>query len=265
MKKRIAIGISYDGAGYHGWQRQDNQPELATVQYYVERALSFVANHDVEVVCAGRTDARVHAVGQVIHFETSSQRSEYSWVFGANSNLPPSINAAWAREVPLEFHARFKAEAREYRYIIYNHDIRPAILRDAVTWVRNPLDISLMKLAARYLLGEHDFSSFRGADCQAKSAIREVQSLEITQKGRMILIDIRANAFLLHMVRNIVGVLIPIGQGVQPPGWAKEVLNACQRSAGGVTAAPNGLYLTSVLYPEQFDLPKNFNIPFFLL
>lgn len=265
MKKRIAVGITYDGAGYHGWQRQDNQPELATLQYYVERALSFVANHDVEVVCAGRTDAKVHAVGQVVHFDTTVERSDYSWVFGANSNLPPSINAIWAKEVADEFHARFEAEAREYRYIIYNHKIRPSILRDNVTWVRNPLDVGLMQLAARYLLGEHDFSSFRGADCQAKSAVREVLSLEISQQGRMIIIDVRANAFLLHMVRNIVGVLLPIGQGIKPPEWAKEVLDARQRSAGGVTAAPNGLYLSSVFYPEQFDLPKNLNIPFFLL
>lgn len=264
-KKRIAVGISYDGAGYHGWQRQHNQPELATVQYYVERALSFVANHDVEVVCAGRTDARVHAVGQVVHFDTDAERTDYSWVFGANSNLPPSVNAAWAKEVDPEFHARFKAEARKYRYIIYNHNIRSAILRDSVTWVRKPLDVGLMQLAARYLLGEHDFSSFRGADCQAKSAIREVHSLEICQKGQMITLDICANAFLLHMVRNIVGVLLPIGQGLQPPEWAKQVLEAHLRSAGGVTAAPNGLYLTSVLYPEQYDLPKNLNMPFFLL
>jgi tRNA pseudouridine38-40 synthase len=265
MTKRIAIGLSYDGSPYHGWQHQVNQPELPTVQYYVQRALSFVADHDVEVVCAGRTDARVHAVGQVVHFDTTAQRDDYSWVFGATSNLPPSISVAFAKEVDLEFHARFKAESRSYRYMIYNHGIRPAISRNFVTWVRKPLDVSLMQLGARYLLGEHDFSSFRGAGCQAKHAVRELLSLELHQKGRMIVLDLSANAFLLHMVRNIVGVLVPIGLGTYPPEWAREVLEAKQRSKGGVTAAPNGLYLTSVKYPQQFDLPINSNNPLFLL
>ena len=259
------MGITYDGAAYHGWQRQDNQPELPTIQYYVERACSFVANHDVEVTCAGRTDAGVHAVGQVIHFDTTAERADYSWVFGVNSNLPPSISVAWAKEVDLEFHARFKAEAREYRYIIYNHPIKPSILRDSVTWFRKPLDINLMQLATRFLLGEHDFSSFRGADCQSKSAVRELKSIKINQTGRMITLDICANAFLLHMVRNIVGVLLPIGQGIHPPEWAKQVLEARTRSAGGVTAAANGLYLNVVLYPQQFDLPRNSVKPFFLV
>jgi tRNA pseudouridine38-40 synthase len=265
MSKRIAVGLSYDGAAYHGWQRQTNQPELPTVQYYVERAFTFVANHQLQVTCAGRTDARVHAVGQVIHFDTDAVRDDYSWVFGANSNLPPDISVAWAKEIDREFHARFMAEERSYRYIIYNHQIRPSISRNFVTWIRKPLDVSLMQLGARFLVGEHDFSSFRGADCQAKSAIRELISIEIHQKSRMIIMDITANAFLLHMVRNIAGVLIPIGQGIQPPEWAKQVLEARQRSKGGVTAAPNGLYLTSVTYPQRFDLPKNSNNPLFLL
>lgn len=265
MRNRIALGVSYDGAAYHGWQRQDNQPELATVQYYLERALSFVANHDVEVVCAGRTDAKVHAVGQVIHFDTEAQRSDYSWVFGANSNLPASVSVLWAKPVDNDFHARFTANARSYRYIIYNHKIRPSILRDHVTWERNHLDIELMELGARFLLGEHDFSAFRGADCQAKTVIRELHSITICRQGPMVILDITANAFLQHMVRNIVGVLLPIGRGIQPPVWAKEVLQARQRSAGGVTAAPNGLYLTSVSYPEPYDFPRNLKTPFFLL
>lgn len=265
MFKRIAVGLSYDGYAYHGWQRQDNQPELPTVQYYVERAFTFVANHPVEVICAGRTDAKVHAVGQVIHFDTEATRDDYSWVFGANSNLPSDISVAWAKDVDHEFHARFTAEARSYRYIIYNHLVRPAISRNFVSWIRKPLDLSLMQLGARFLIGEHDFSSFRGADCQAKSAVREITRIELHQKGRMIVMDITANAFLMHMVRNIVGVLLPIGQGMQPPEWAKEVLEARERRQGGVTAPPNGLYLTSVSYPQPFDLPKNSNNPLFLL
>ncbi|PHQ81004.1 MAG: tRNA pseudouridine(38-40) synthase TruA [Coxiella sp. (in: Bacteria)] len=260
--KRIALGVSYDGAAYHGWQNQDN--ELPTLQFFVENAVARVANHPVNIVCAGRTDARVHATNQVIHFDTDAERTDYSWVFGANSNLPHDISVMWAKEVSTEFHARFSATARRYRYIIYTHKVRPAILRDAVTWNRNELDMGAMQLAATYLLGKHDFSSFRGSGCQAKSAIRDLQELTIKRYGQLLVIEVLANAFLLHMVRNLVGVLLPIGLGTHSPDWAKEVLDARNRSAGGVTTAPNGLYLVAISYPQHYDLPKTSLGPFFL-
>ncbi len=263
--KRIAMGVSYDGAAYHGWQRQDHPPHLPTIQYCVEQALSLVAAHSVEVVCAGRTDAKVHATQQVIHFDTDALRSETAWVLGANTHLPHDIRAEWAKEVDLKFHARFTAQSRSYRYMICNQHIKPAILRHYVTWIRRPLDVDLMQRAAQYLLGEHDFSSFRGAECQAKTAIRTLNNLSIRRMGHMIVIDVCANAFLLHMVRNIVGVLLPIGMELEPPEWAQQVLQACSRKAGGVTAAPTGLYLIEVSYPQQFDLPKNSQAPLFFL
>lgn len=261
--KRIALGVSYDGSAYHGWQSQEDL-NLPTLQFYIESALSRVANHPVQVVCAGRTDRGVHATNQVIHFDTDAERNDYSWVFGANSNLPHDITVTWAKEVDKEFHARFSAEKRRYRYIIYNDHVRPSILRNGVSWSRYELDLGAMQLAANYLIGEHDFSSFRGAGCQAKSAVRDLQSLTISHHAKMYIFDVEANAFLLHMVRNLVGVLLPIGTGLHPPDWAKEVLMACDRRNGGVTASPNGLYLVSVTYPQQYDLPKNSLGPFFL-
>jgi tRNA pseudouridine38-40 synthase len=261
--RRIAMGVSYDGSSYHGWQRQDHD-DLPTVQFYVESALSRVANHAVEVVCAGRTDAGVHACQQVIHFDTDADRTDYSWVFGTNSNLPHDISMLWAQEVNSDFHARFSATARRYRYLIYDAPIRPAILRNGVSWCRKPLDVNAMQLGANYLLGEHDFSSFRGADCQSKTAIRDLQHLTVRRIGQLVVLDVEANAFLLHMVRNIVGVLTPIGMGARPPEWAKTVLQARQRAAGGVTAMPNGLYFISVKYSDALGLPKNSAGPFFL-
>lgn len=257
------MGVSYDGAAYHGWQRQDD-PELPTVQFSVEKALARVANHPVEVVCAGRTDAGVHACSQVIHFDVTVERTDYAWVFGANSNLPHDISMQWAREVDLEFHARFKAQSRCYRYLIHNHPVRPAIIRNGVGWCRKPLDINAMQVAANYLLGEHNFSAFRGAGCQSKSAVRDLQYLTIKRQGELVIIDVKANAFLLHMVRNIVGVLTPIGTGVKPPEWAKTVLASQDRRQAGVTFMANGLYFVSVEYPEPYDLPKNSIGPFFL-
>lgn len=259
--QRVALGLRYDGTNYHGWQIQDG---LRTLQGTVEHALSAVADRPIAVTCAGRTDAGVHAESQVIHFDTTASRSEHAWVFGANSNLPHDISVLWARHIDENFHARFSAMARRYRYVLYNHEIRPGILRKAVGWYYRPLDEKRMQQAATYLLGEHDFSSFRGADCQAKSPVRTVYQIEIMRVRQMIVIEIQANAFLLHMVRNIVGVLIAIGCGEKSPEWMKEVLVARDRRQGGVTIAPQGLYLVEVTYPPEFKMPRMPLGPFFL-
>ncbi len=261
MMQRIAVGLRYDGTGYHGWQVQEG---LSTVQGTVERALSAVADHPVSVTCAGRTDAGVHATAQTIHFDTRAHRSDYSWVFGANSNLPNNISVLWAKPVSDDFHARYSARARRYRYVLYNHEIRPGILRHSVGWYYRPLDEKLMLEGAKHLLGEHDFNSFRGSDCQAKSPIRTIHQIEIFRIRRMVVVEVQANAFLLHMVRNIVGVLMAIGCGERPPLWAKEVLEARDRTKGGMTISPNGLYLVEVNYPPEFALPRMPLGPFFL-
>ncbi len=258
---RLALGVAYQGAKYHGWQIQD---ELLTVQAALQSAVSNVANHPVTITCAGRTDAGVHATSQVVHFDTYAARTPRSWVFGANSNLPSDISVQWAKVVNDSFHARYSALRRRYRYVIYNHVVRPAILGDSVSWFYRPLDEKRMALAAEAFLGEHDFSSFRGTGCQSKTAIRRIDKLEVTRRGRLLVIDIQANAFLLHMVRNIVGVLMAIGDGHQPVSWAKQVLVAKDRRAGGVTAMPQGLYLVEVAYPSEFQLPKAPLGPFFL-
>jgi tRNA pseudouridine38-40 synthase len=259
--QRIALALRYDGTNYHGWQIQDT---LRTIQSTVEHALSAVADDAVAVTCAGRTDAGVHAEGQVIHFDTRASRSERAWVFGANSNLPHDISVLWAKQVDSTFHARFSATARRYRYILYNHEIRPGILRKAVGWYYRALNEKWMQAAAQNLLGEHDFSSFRGAGCQANHAVRTIHQIEISRIRHMIIIDVHANAFLLHMVRNIVGALIAVGCGEKSVTWIKELLMARDRKQGGVTIAPQGLYLVEVNYPPQFKLPQAPVGPFFL-
>lgn len=259
--QRIALGLRYDGTDYHGWQIQES---LSTVQGAVEKALSAVANHPVHVTCAGRTDAGVHATAQTIHFDTGAHRSDHSWVFGANSNLAHSISVLWAKPVSADFHARYSATARRYRYILYNHEIRPGIVRKAVGWYYRPLDERLMVAGAKHLLGEHDFSSFRGSDCQAKTAVRTLHQIEIFRVRRMVVIEVQANAFLLHMVRNIVGVLLAIGAGQRSPEWARQVLEARDRTQGGMTISPTGLYLVEVNYPAEFQLPRTPLGPFFL-
>ena len=259
--RRIALGVRYDGSRYHGWQEQI---DLDTVQGRLERALSRVANHSINVTCAGRTDAGVHASGQVVHFNSDADRSDYSWVFGANSNLSHDISVTWAKTVSHDFHARFSATARRYRYVLFNHSVRPGILRHAVGWYYRPLDEAAMHEAGQYLLGEHDFSAYRGAGCQAKTPHRTIYEFSVNRYRRMIVIEILANAFLLHMVRNIGGVLIAVGSGDKPAVWAKEVLESRDRQSAAVTVAPNGLYLVDVDYPDEFDLPKNPIGPFFL-
>jgi len=250
---RIALGIEYDGSDFAGWQLQE--AGVRTVQGSVEQALSQVADHPLRVICAGRTDAGVHATAQVVHFDTPAQRSAHSWVCGANANLPKGVSVQWARDVPDDFHARFSAVRRRYRYVILNRAVRPAFLAGRVAWEYRPLDEALMGEAAQCLLGEHDFSAYRAVACQAKSPVRTLYELSVRRDRDLIFLDLEANAFLHHMVRNIAGVLMDIGAGKQSPAWAREVLETRDRTLGGITASPHGLYLTGVIYPERFDLP----------
>jgi tRNA pseudouridine38-40 synthase len=255
---RIALGIEYDGTGFFGWQRQS---EGRTVQSCVEAALSEVADHQVKVICAGRTDTGVHATGQVVHLDTAAVRAMEGWKRGGNAHLPPDVRVQWAHPVDDTFHARFGATERYYRFIIHNHPVRSALLRNRVGWEYQPLDESRMITASRHLLGEHDFTSFRAVACQAHSPVRTVYHLELARHGDFIYLDIKANAFLHHMVRCIAGVLIAVGRGEHAPGWVAEVLAAKDRSLSGVNAPPAGLYLVAVRYPDEFKLPSGYNLP----
>ncbi|UUY07842.1 tRNA pseudouridine(38-40) synthase TruA [Pseudomonas sp. J452] len=260
---RIALGVEYRGSRYRGFQRQ--RAGVPSIQESLEKALSKVAGGaPVILSCAGRTDALVHASGQVVHFDTSVERTMHSWAMGANLNLPADISVTWAKAMPREFDARFSAMARRYRYVIYNDQIRPAHMAEEVTWNHRPLDIERMRAAARYLVGTHDFSAFRARQCQAKSPIKTVHHLELLEHGRFIVLDIRANAFLHHMVRNFAGVLMTIGAGERPVEWVEEVLESRVRRTGGVTAHPYGLYLVQVEYPAEFELPQRYLGPHFL-
>jgi tRNA pseudouridine38-40 synthase len=250
---RIAMGVEYDGTAFHGWQTQG---DVNTVQERLEDALSKVADHPVSVQCAGRTDAGVHGLGQVVHFDSDSPRSPRNWILGANVNLPRDISVSWAQQVPDDFHARFSATSRSYRYIILNRVTRSAIWAKRAVWIHRPLDESRMRAAATHLVGTHDFSSYRAQGCQAKSPVRTVTELEVRREEERIVIDISANAFLHHMVRNIAGVLIAIGVGDRPVDWSKEVLEHQDRTLGGVTAPPQGLYLMHIEYPEEFGLQR---------
>ncbi|MDH5328230.1 MAG: tRNA pseudouridine(38-40) synthase TruA [Gammaproteobacteria bacterium] len=252
---RIALGIEYDGSAYNGWQLQDGD-NVTTVQACVEQAVTTVANHPVRVICAGRTDTGVHALSQVVHFETESERSQRSWVFGCNANLPKNIVVTWARMVSEDFHARFSAKSRRYLYVILNRPVRPTFLAKRVTWEYRPLDEQRMADAAQALVGEHDFNAYRATACQAKSPVRHVYSIEVRRNGEWVTIEIRANAFLHHMVRNIAGVLMTIGAGEQAVAWAEQVLQSRDRSLGGVTSPPCGLYLVDVEYDDSYGLPR---------
>jgi len=257
---RIALGVEYNGQGYFGWQAQQN---LLTIQTSLESALSFVANEKIFLHCAGRTDANVHATGQVVHFDTRAKRHIDAWVWGTNSHLPASIVVKWAQAVDYSFHARFKATARRYRYIIWNQPIRPAILHGRVTWHYYPLDIDRMRAAGKILIGEKDFSSFRSSKCNSKTAMRNVTSITIERYQDYIFLEIEANAFLHHMVRNIVGVMLKIGSGIKPIEWMEEVLLAKDRRKAAETAPPDGLYLIGVRYPDPYHFPQP--SPMFLL
>ncbi|RLK50202.1 tRNA pseudouridine38-40 synthase [Alkalispirillum mobile] len=249
---RLALGLEYDGSGFCGWQRQDHAP---SVQEALEKALSRVADEPVTVTCAGRTDTGVHATEQVVHFETAAYRPEHAWVLGANSNLPGGVAVRWARPVDDTFHARFGATSRSYRYIWCCGRARPALLRGRVAWSKYPLDASLMAKAAGALLGEHDFSAFRAVACQAKHPVRTVRALTVQAAGPFIYLDITANAFLHHMVRNIAGTLSLIGRQERPVAWTAELLAGRDRTVAGATAPAEGLYLVGVEYPEVHGLP----------
>jgi len=263
--RRVVLGIQYDGNSWQGWQ---TQPHGLTVQDKLEAALKQFTLAGIGVTCAGRTDSGVHALEQVVHFDTPIARDKSSWTRGVNAFLPASIAVRWACELSVGaednaaaeredgFHARFSATARTYHYVLYNHPVRSPLLAGKVGWTFRPLDVALMQQAADYLVGEHDFSSFRAVECQAKSPVRTMSALQVRRHGDMIVFTLKANAFLHHMVRNIVGSLIFVGNGRQPPQWVSHVLEQKDRSLAAPTFMPDGLYLAKVDYPARWQLPQ---------
>jgi tRNA pseudouridine38-40 synthase len=251
---RLALGIEYDGTDFLGWQRLSHG---STVQAAVEAALSFVADAPIEVTCSGRTDAGVHARCQVVHFDTDAVRSERGWRLGANSRMPASVAVLWAQPVGDEFHARYAAVARRYRYTILNRPVRAALDGRYVAWERVPLDAGAMHRGARALVGEHDFSAFRAVSCQANSARRNLHEIVVRRDGEHVMIEVEANAFLHHMVRNIVGSLLLVGRGEQEPDWIAQLLRRGDRTLAGPTAPPQGLTFVGPRYPVQFGLPES--------
>lgn len=247
--RRVALGVEYDGSALNGFQKQLSTHN--TVQEYLEKALSFVANEPVSIVCAGRTDAGVHGTGQVIHFDTLSVRPVKAWILGGNTKLPGNIRIRWVEDVSPIFHARFRATSRSYRYVISSGPVEYATLGRMVSHVSYDLDAGLMNQAAQHLLGVHDFSSFRASNCQASNPYREVTGIGVSKVGNFVVVDISANAFLYHMVRNIVGALLTIGKGSESPSWLGELLRLKDRNAAPPTAAACGLYLTKVSYPLE--------------
>ncbi len=250
---RIAIGVAYRGTGFDGWQ---TQPSGRGVQDALERALSQIAGHAVALTAAGRTDAGVHAAAQVAHFDASVERPDTAWVRGANALLPDTVSVQWAAGVPDDFHARYSAVGRSYRYVLYAHPVRPALLAGLVGWFHGALDAGAMRRAARALVGEHDFSAFRSSECQAKSPVRVLERIDIAARGPYVLFDFAANAFLHHMVRNIVGGLVYVGGGRQPPEWIAELMEKRDRRLAAPTFSPDGLYLSGVRYDARWNLPE---------
>ncbi len=259
---RIALGIEYDGSRFSGWQMQKHGTR--TVQESVELALSVVANEKIQIVCAGRTDTGVHATGQVVHFDCSVERPERAWIMGVNAHLPDDISSFWVKQVDDDFSARFSATARQYRYVILNRHARSAVLNKRVTWKHGVLDAEAMHQAAQALIGERDFSSFRSAACQAEHARRNVHWVKVTRNADFVYIDIEANAFLHHMVRNIVGSLMMVGRGEQPVEWMADLMNIQDRNQAGPTAAADGLYLVKVTYPEATGVQPAVLLPSFI-
>lgn len=251
---RIACGIEYDGEPFFGFQMQKQEP---TVQSCLEKAISQVANHPVRVYCAGRTDTGVSASHQVIHFETSAVRSERQWTLGINTALHDGVVVLWVQQVTDDFHARFSAQSRSYEYRILNRNVRPAIERHHLTWILQPLDYHAMHNAAQHLLGIHDFSAFRSSKCQAHNPERHLQHSEVSKEGNIVIFKFTANAFLHHMIRNIVGTLLKVGKGEQPIEWVKQVLSSKDRTQAGMTAPPNGLTFTNVTYDDEYGIPSN--------
>lgn len=250
---RIALGIEYDGSAYCGWQRQGHAP---SVQGELERALSLIADHEVQLTAAGRTDAGVHALAQVAHFDTHALRTEQAWVRGGCSGSAPDLAILWARTVPDDFHARFDALSRSYLYRILNRPVRPALERARACWMRRPLDADAMHAAAQSLVGEHDFSALRSSECQSPTPVRRLFEISVRRDGDLVEVAVRANAFLHHMVRNIAGTLMAVGVGDEPVEWVARVLAARDRTRAGVTAPPQGLYFAGVEYPAALDLPS---------
>lgn len=250
---RIALGVEYDGSQYYGWQSQAGGH---TVQDALQAALSSIASAPVTIIAAGRTDTGVHALEQVVHFDTEVERPLSAWVRGVNALLPKSIAVLWAHAVPQEFHARFSAQARSYRYLLINRPVRSAVQYGKAGWFHAPLDVEQMRAAASFLLGEHDFSALRAAECQAKSPVKNLAQLDIERQGDNIVFDLSANAFLHHMVRNIVGCLVYVGKGKHPPQWMQQVLQGRERSHAAPTFAPDGLYLRRISYDAKWGLPQ---------
>lgn len=250
---RIALGVEYDGSAYNGWQ---SQPDVPNVQDALSAALSQIGGERMPVHAAGRTDTGVHALEQVVHFDARAVRPLTAWVRGANALLPHDIAVLWAHAVPDEFHARFSAEARSYQYVLVNRPARVGVHHGKVGWFHQPLDLAAMRLAAECLLGEHDFSAFRAAECQARSPIKNLTRLDIRQQGDTLFFNLTANAFLHHMVRNIVGCLVYVGKGKHPPQWIKEVMDGRDRSRAAPTFAPDGLYLQRIHYAPHWGLPQ---------
>lgn len=248
---RIALGIAYDGRAWQGWQKQ---PHGLTIQDALEKALQNFVGSPVSTICAGRTDTGVHGLNQVVHLDTPVTRTPESWVRGTNAHLPDSISVQWAQVVPQDFHARFSASARSYTYVILNTRVRHPLWQGRAGWVFQPLNVADMRQASKCLLGEHDFSSFRSSQCQAKSPVRTIHSLLITHQGPRIIVQLKANAFLHHMVRNIMGALVQVGQGREPVDYVAKLLDLKDRTCGAPTFAPDGLYLTDVTYPG-YNLP----------
>jgi tRNA pseudouridine38-40 synthase len=247
---RIAIGLEYDGCAFCGWQ---TQPTACGVQDHLQAALSKFADSPIEVTAAGRTDAGVHAAAQVVHLDTEARRAD--WVRGTNAHLPPAVRAIWSRPVPEDFHARYSARARTYRYLLVNAPTAPALLAGKAGWYHRPLDVDRMASGAKALIGAHDFSAFRDSQCQARSPIRDLSVASIVRRGDMIDFTFRANAFLHHMVRNLVGALVYVGSGKQEPGWIEELLATKDRTRSAPTFAPDGLYLAAIEYDGVFTIP----------
>ncbi len=260
---RVAIAVEYDGSAFNGWQKQSS-PRFNTIQSELERALSDIADSHIKTTCAGRTDAGVHATCQIVHFDSPTDRPEKAWTRGVNSLLPPSIRVLWARQVDEQFHARFSATARHYQYIIYHRATASALMRGRATYMARPLDVKSMNSAAQNLLGEQDFSVFRAAGCQSKSPFRYINMASVSNHNGFIVFDIQANAFLQHMVRNITGALMEVGQGERDTDWINELIASKDRTQAGLTAAPDGLYMVGVEYPPDFSLPRCHETPMFL-
>lgn len=251
---RVALGVEYDGRPFNGWQ---SQADGQTVQDTLQHSLSQISGDPISVIAAGRTDTGVHALEQVVHFDTQAQRPLTAWVRGANALLPDSIAVLWAHPVPDEFHARFSAQERSYRYVLINRATRLAIHAGKAGWYHSPLDVAAMQVAAQFLIGKHDFSAFRAAQCQAKSPVKHLRQLDIRREGDMLIFDVSADAFLHHMVRNMVGCLVYVGKGKHAPDWITEVLDSRERTFAAPTFAPEGLYLRRITYDAKWRLPQN--------